>query len=93
MGSHFKSGLGKPPPPPLWTSPDFYRGELNEPFPNWKGNWRGIDTIDKVVEALSQQSKAKQRLVANFAFIPPPPTTTTHQLTLLCYFSAPCGPI
>ena len=46
--------------------------------------------IDKVVEAQSQQSKAKQRLVANFGCIPPPPPpTTTTTLTLLSYFSAP----
>ena len=31
-GLHFKAGLEKPPPPPLWTSPDFSWGKLNEDF-------------------------------------------------------------
>ena len=32
-GSQLKSGLKVPPPPPLWTSPDFCLGELNYQFP------------------------------------------------------------
>ena len=32
-GSQLKSGLKVPPPPPLWTSPDFCRGELNDHSP------------------------------------------------------------
>ena len=31
-----KAGLKAPPPPPFWTSPDFCRGELNDPFPYYK---------------------------------------------------------
>ena len=34
IGSHFDSGLEKPPPPPFWTSPESFRGKLNEAFPN-----------------------------------------------------------
>ena len=47
MGSHFKSGLGKPPPPPLWTIPDFCRGELNEAFPNLPPFFGFVQTFAK----------------------------------------------
>ena len=33
-GSHFKSETETPPFPPFLASPDFCRGELNEPVPN-----------------------------------------------------------
>ena len=47
MGSHFKSGLRRPPHP-LWTSPDFSGGELNEPFPKGGHKYLGKAGIKRV---------------------------------------------
>ena len=35
---------GSPPPPPLWTSPDFCRGELNDQLPKLFLLGHGIET-------------------------------------------------